>query len=59
MLKTKCAVCGEFLIEDGDFDYSEIYGNEEDWIVVDLHCPNCESEVRYIVKDTDKEIVHE
>ena len=55
MLKTKCAVCGEYLIEDGDFDYSDIYGNDEDWIVVDLHCPKCEAEVRYIVK----EFVHE
>ena len=57
MLKTKCACCGEYLIEDGDFDYSDIYGIEEDWIVTDLHCPNCEAEVRYIIKETNNESV--
>lgn len=57
MLKTKCACCGKYLIEEGDFSYSEIYGEENDWIVVNLHCPNCLADVQYIVKETNIDIV--
>ena len=53
MLKTKCAVCGNDLIEDSTNSYEELYGEISDWLVVDMHCPVCDAEVRYVVKTTE------
>ena len=53
MLKSKCAVCGNELIEENTNSYEDLYGEVSDWLVVDLHCNVCEAEVRYIVKTTE------
>ena len=53
MLKAKCAVCGNELIEENTNSYKDLYGEISDWLVVDLHCPVCDADVRYIVKTTE------
>lgn len=53
MLKSKCAVCGNDLIEENTNSYEDLYGEENDWLVIDMHCMVCESEVRYIVKPSE------
>lgn len=53
MLKSKCAVCGNELIEENTNSYEDLYGEVSDWLVVDLHCDVCDADVRYIVKTTE------
>lgn len=44
MLKTKCTICGEYIIEGGETE-----SDNEDELEVNLSCPNCGAEVIYII----------
>ena len=46
MLSTKCACCNHILIENGEQE-----GINEDELIVNLSCPNCNAEVYYVINE--------
>ena len=47
MLLTRCACCGhKYLIEGGEQE-----GINEDELIVNLSCPNCNAEVYYVINE--------
>lgn len=51
----RCWYCGGKLIWQSDFNYSDVYGDDEEGIVSYLRCSNCGADVEYSLVDREED----